>query len=162
MCGCRGPFRATEAPVEIASGDGWSVTVYRTADGFGVSYARASGGSSFATGTFPFSEGRASRYIVVALGAPDPASDGRGMFCGLVAASVARVEVEVRDGSVVSAETLPLPNVLATDLRAFLLRPRPDGRPLSLSDPPTRAFSCLAADGSVLERHVLHRRNAPD
>jgi hypothetical protein len=86
--------------------------VYRTADGFGVTYARRGGGSSNAIGRRPLGEGGASKYIVVVLGAPDPASDDRGVICGLVTAAVSRVEVELRDGAVVSADTLLSPDAL--------------------------------------------------
>ncbi len=93
------------------------------------------------------------------LGAPDPADDGRGVICGLVAAAVARVEVELRDGAVVSVDTLPSPDALATDLRTFLIRLRFDGQPRGSSYPPViGAFSCLDSDGVVLERRVLHPR----
>lgn len=133
--------------------------VYRTADGFGVTYSRSSGASSSTIGKPPPDESSASAYIVALLGAPDPAGDGRGVICGLVTSAVSRVAVELRDGGTVSAETRELPGALDTDLRTFLLRPRSDGRPLGPGEPPSiRTFSCLASDGLVLERRGLHPR----
>jgi hypothetical protein len=155
-------FRPAEPRAEVAHGEDWSFMVYRTADGFGVTFARHGGGSAHAIGSGPLREGGASKYIVVMLGAPYPASDGRGVICGLVTAAVSRVEVELRDGAVASAETLPSPDALATDLRTLLIRPRFDGKPLGIGPgqpPVVRTFSCLASDGLVLERHILDRRD---
>jgi hypothetical protein len=61
------PFRPVGARVEVARGEDWSFMVYRTADGFGVTYSRSSGASSNTIGKPPPDESSASTYIVALL-----------------------------------------------------------------------------------------------
>jgi hypothetical protein len=146
-------MRPTGPRVEVARGDDWSFMVWKSAGGFCVSYARLGGGSSRSCGRVPGAQGKASACLVVTLGTPAPARDGRGAICGLVTAAVSRIEIELTNGDVVSTQTLPATEVLGTDLRPFLIRTVfPEG-PYGPGHPPMiRAYTSVGSDGRILER----------
>jgi hypothetical protein len=79
------------------------------------------------------------------------ASDGRGAIVGAVTPDVARFEVELVDGRVLSASTRPAPAALNVDARVFVMR-----APLELRAPAYRAVKLYGHSGMLLER-VAHR-----
>ncbi len=129
-------FRPIGPGVEIARGPDWSVTVGRTQDGFCISDAHSDGGSGFAHGRLPGSGSR-SKHVVVIVGAPARQKEGVGFIAGLVMPNVARVQVQLRDGTSISASTEAAPDALEADLRTFVIRTPFDEQPLGPDFPVT-------------------------
>lgn len=73
--------------------------------------------------------------------------------------NVARVEVEVRDGTRISALTEAARDVLEADLRTFVIRTTFDGQPFGPGFPPmVLEYVLFASDDTVLERLGSSRR----
>ena len=147
-------FRAAGPRVEIARGKDWSVMAWRTSDGFCIAHAHAHGGSGCSVGHIPCTNpGDVPSYVVASFGTPATDRDGCGLIGGLVVPTVARVEVELRDGTVMSASTLPAPDALGADLRTFLILTPFDDQPFGPSHPPAvRVYTLIGSDGRVLQR----------
>jgi len=85
-----------------------------------------------------------------------------GFVTGLVSPNVARVDVELRDGTIISAQTEPAPNTLDADLRTFVITTAFDKQPLGPSFAPwVREYVLRASDGAVLERLTNRRPPHP-
>jgi hypothetical protein len=70
----------------------------------------------------------------------------------MVAPAVSRIEIELANGEVVSAQSRPAPEALATEVRTFLIRAAFE-KPYGPGHPPLiRAYTFVAADGRILER----------
>jgi hypothetical protein len=152
-------FRPIRPEGEIARGADWSVTVGRTQDGFCISAAHGDGGVGYASGRLPSPGGR-SKHVVVLLGCPVASREGVGFVAGLVMPNVARVEVELRDGTIISDQTETAPNTLDAELRTFVITTPFDEQPLGPDFAPwVREYVLLASDGAVLERLALARRS---
>ncbi len=133
---------------------------WRTADGFCVANADTGGGSGRSLGRKPHPRG--TRFAVATVGTAGRRSGGWGFFGGLVTAAVARVQIELRNGTTRSAATEPAPAALDADLRTFLILTPSDGVPVGPSYAPVvPVCTLLAADGRVLERLTNSRRPRP-
>jgi hypothetical protein len=147
-------MRAVGSRVEVARGDDWSLMAWRSPAGFCIAYAWSDVTHSVRScGRIPSGESGASRYLVATLGVPAPASDRQGIVAGIVTPAVSRIEVELADGRVLAARTLPSPAALGADIRIFFLRTRFDQvtpRPGGVR--PVRAYTSFGSDGSLLER----------
>ena len=119
--------------------------------------AHSDGGSAFAHGRLPV-PGSRSKHVVVIVGAAARQKDGVGFIAGLVMANVARVQVQLRDGTSISAPTEAAPDALEADLRTFVIRTPFDVQPLGPDFPPrVREYVLFASDDAVLERLVFPR-----
>jgi hypothetical protein len=140
---------------EVAAGEDWSFMTWRSEDGFCIAYASGSAGDAASScGHIPAEGARVrSRYLVAALNSPAAASDGLGGMVGLVMPLVARIKLELADGTTKSTLTLPALPILGTDLRAFIIRAELAHLPVGPGTPPlVRAYNFFAADGQLLER----------
>jgi hypothetical protein len=70
-----------------------------------------------------------STHVVAIFGTPATHRRGCGLIGGLVTAAVARAEVQLRNGTIVSAETDPAPKALEADLRTFVMMTPFDDQP---------------------------------
>jgi hypothetical protein len=149
-------MKASGARVEVARGEDWSFMAWRSPEGFCLAYAsRQPRNSCRSCGRIPGNEAH-SRCLVATLATPTGASDGLGAIVGIVMPQVARIDVELADGRVESADTLPAPAPLDTDLRTFLIRTPLDALPVGPGFPPLiRAYRACASDGQLLERLAL-------
>jgi hypothetical protein len=144
---------------EIARRADWSVTVGRTQDGFCVSHAHSDGGSGFAHGRLP-GPGSRSKHVVVIVGTPARQKEGVGFIAGLVIPNVARVQVQLRDGTVISAQTEAAPDALEVDLRTFVMTTPFDEQPVGPGfSPRVHEYVLFESDDTVLERLTLWPRN---
>jgi hypothetical protein len=143
-------MKAAGARVEVARGADWSFMVWNTHDGLCVAYAagaatnwgRSCGGPPDIAG-----DRFSSDYLVATLITPSDAADGTGAIVGAVTHEVARVELELADGRVLSAPTEESPAALDTDARLFLIR-----TPLEAPPNPVRAYVTYGSQGERLER----------
>jgi len=151
-------FRPIGPGFEIARGADWSAMVSRAQDGFCISHAHSDGGSGLAHGRLP-SPGSRSKHVVVIVGTPARQKEGAGFIAGLVMPNVTRVEVQLRDGTIISATAEAAPDALEADLRTFVITTPFDQQPLGPDFPPrVREYVLLASDGAVLERLANSRR----
>ena len=145
-------YRPAGARVEIARGEDWSFMAWRTTNGFCVAHARPGGGSGRTVGRIPGANAGVPNVVAI-FGTPATSRNQRGLIGGLVVAAVSRVEVELRDGTIMSAETVPAPAALSSDLRTFLILTPFDEQPFGPSYPPhVRMYTLVASDGRILER----------
>jgi hypothetical protein len=153
-------FRPIGPEIEVASNGDWSISVSRSHDGFCISHAGSTGSRGITAGRLPQPGGR-SQHIVAILGKPAARSGSVGFVTGLVMPSVARVQVELRDGTHISALTEAAPDALEADLRTFAIMTPFDGQPFGPNFPPlVREYVFLASDDAVLERLEAHRSTA--
>jgi hypothetical protein len=152
-------FRPIGPEVEIARSADWSIMVSRSQDGgFCISHARTGGGSGISAGRLP-GPGDRSKHVVMIVGAPAMRKGHVGFVAGLVTPDVARVQVQFRDGTSISAQTEAAPDALNADLRMFVIETPCDEEPFGPDFPPwTREKVLFASDGSVLERLTNTRR----
>jgi hypothetical protein len=74
------------------------------------------------------------------------------LVAGLVMPDVARVQVDFRDSTTISARTEAVPDALKTELRTFVVEARFDDRPLGPGSPPlVRRYVLFASDDALLE-----------
>jgi hypothetical protein len=152
-------FRPIGPGVEIARGADWSVMVSRAQDGFCISHAHSDGGTSVAHGRLP-GAGSRSKHVVVIVGTPARQKEGVGFIAGLVMPNVARVEVQLRDGTVISAQTEAAPDALEADLCTFVITTPFDEQPLGPGfSPRVHEYVLFASDYTVLERLTLRPHN---
>ena len=154
-------FRPIGPRVEIAGGADWSLMVSRVQDGFCISHAHSDGGSAFAAGRLPSPVSR-SKHAMAIVGTPASWEGGVGFVTGLVMPNVARVEVQLRDGTRISAPTEATPDALEADLRTFVIRTPFDEQPFRPDYPLlVREYVLFASDDAVLERLGFSRRTRP-
>jgi hypothetical protein len=157
-------LRPIEPRVEIGRGADWSVMVSRSQDGgFCISNTRIGGGSSVASGRLP-GPGSRSKHVVAIVAHPvSSEKEPGGLVTGPVTANVARVDVEFRDGTIISAQTEAAPNTLDADLRTFVITAPFDEQPLGPDFAPwVHEYVLRAPDGAVLERLTSpHRPRRP-
>jgi hypothetical protein len=157
----RAMFHPIGPRIEIARDADWSIEVSRAQDGFCISHTRGNGGSGFTKGRLPSSDSR-SKHVVAIIGAPAMRKGGVGFVTGLVTPNVARVEVQFRDGTCISAPTEAAPDALEADLRTFVIRTPADEQPFGPGYPPwTREYVLFASDDAVLERLGFSHRTRP-
>jgi hypothetical protein len=152
-------FRPIGPQIEITDDADLSIEVSRAQDGgFCILHARSGGGSGGCAGRLPGPDDR-SKHVVAIIGAPAMRKGGVGFVTGLVTPNVARVEVELRDGTRISAPTEVAPDALEADLRTFVIRTPADEQPFGPGYPPwTREYVLFASDDAVLERLGSSRR----
>jgi hypothetical protein len=147
--------------VEVARGPDWSFMAWKSADGVCVAYAAGAATNwGRSCGGAPEGDPSTSDYLITTLVTPTNAADahavdGRGAIIGAVTSEVARIEVELADGRVLSARTQEAPPALNTDARLFLIRAPLDFVPPARGEPPrslVRAYISYGADGKRLER----------
>src|SRR6266511_798445 len=141
-------YRSVGGTAEIARGEDWSLTAWKTADGLCLAHARPDGGLARVRGRVPSDP---SSCVVVVHGIPATSKGRCGLLAGLVLAAVSRVEVQLHDGTILSTDTLPVPATLNADLRTFVILTPFDGQPSGPSYPPA-AVELVASDGRVLQR----------
>ncbi|MGH3093646.1 MAG: hypothetical protein ACRDOG_15155 [Gaiellaceae bacterium] len=142
--------KPTGTRVEVARGADWSFMAWRTQDGLCIAYAagaatnwgRSCGGPPDVAG-----DRFSSDYLVATLVTPSDTADGIGAIVGAVTHEVARVELELADGRVLSAPTEESPAALDTDARLFFIR-----TPLEAPPNPVRAYITYGSRGERLER----------
>jgi hypothetical protein len=142
-------FRPIEPRVEIARGADWSIMVSRSQDaGFCITNTDSGGDSGVAHGRLP-GPGSRSKHVVAIVGRPVASrKEAVGFVTGLVTANVARVEVELRDDTVISAQTEAAPDALDADLRTFVITTPFDEQPLGPDFAPwVREYVLRASDG---------------
>jgi hypothetical protein len=150
-------FRPTSPRTEIARGAGWSVIVSRAQDGLLIEHVHSDGRSGRSTGRLPDPSSR-SHVVVVIFGTAAGAGERCGLIGGLVTAAVVRVQVQLRDGTIVSADTDPAPKALDADLRTFVMETPLDEQPFGPDYPPAvHEYLLLSANGSVLQRLASSR-----
>jgi hypothetical protein len=158
---CRVPvmFRPIGPQIEITDDADLSIKVSRAQDGgFCILHACSGGGSGVTAGRLPGPEDR-SKHVVATIGTPRTRKEGVGFITGLVMPNVARVEVQFRDGSCISARTEAAPDALEADLRTFVIRSPLDEQPFGPGFPSwTREYVLFASDDTVLERLESFRR----
>lgn len=142
--------KPTGTRVEVARGRDWSFMAWKTQDGLCVTYAagaathwgRSCGGPPDVAG-----DRFSSDYLIATLITPSNAADGRGAIVGAVTDEVARVELELTDGRVLSVPTEESPAALETSARLFIIR-----TPIEAPPNPLRAYITYGSDGERLER----------
>jgi hypothetical protein len=146
-------FRPIGPQIEITDDADLSIKVSRAQDGgFCILHARSGGGSGVTAGRLPGPDDR-SKHVVAIIGTPRTRKGGVGFVTGLVMPNVARVEVQFRDGSCISAPTEAAPDALEADLRTFVIGTPFDGQPFGPGYPPmVREYVLFASDDAVLER----------
>jgi hypothetical protein len=146
-------FRPIGPQIEITDDADLSIKVSRARDGgFCILHARSGGGSGVTAGRLPGPDDR-SKHVVAIVGTPATRKEGVGFVTGLVMPNVARVKVQFRDGSCISAPTEAAPDALEADLGTFVIRTPFDGQPFGPDYPPmVREYVLFASDDAVLER----------
>jgi hypothetical protein len=145
--------RAVGALVEIERGRDWAFGAWRSREGVCVAYASGS------VDNWAFGCGREERRpgdegpdglitLLVTPSQPHGAADRRGAIMGAVTPDVARVELELVDGRVLSAPARDAPDELETTAGFFLVRVPLEGRGRLLPV----AVSFYAAADRLLER----------
>jgi hypothetical protein len=142
--------KPTGTRVEVARGADWSFMAWKTHEGLCVAYAagaatnwgRSCGGPPDVAG-----DRFSSDYLIATLITPSDTADGTGAIIGAVTEEVARVELELADGRVLSARTEESPAALETDARLFLIR-----APLQAPPNPVRTYITYGSHGERLER----------
>jgi hypothetical protein len=142
--------KPTGTRVEVARGQDWSFMAWKTQDGLCVTYAAGAEDWGRSCGGPPDVAGDrfSSDYLIATLLTPSNAADGRGAIVGAVTDEVARVELELTDGRVLSAPTEESPAALDTDARLFIIR-----TPLEAPPNPLRAYIIYGSDGERLGRY---------
>jgi hypothetical protein len=145
---------ALSSPSTIASGATWSVKAWKSVKGIclGViveNAQRAEGCGFPVVGASPPTSAESSQTADEISGMyARGAGDGELYVAGVAAESVARAEVELRDGSVADAPIVDGPSSLAVSLRFFVLRIRD-----TFSNPfPVAAYRAYGSSGELLER----------
>jgi hypothetical protein len=150
-------MKAVGARVEVARGADWSFMAWKSTKGICVAYAAgAADGWARSCGFLPGSTAGpdASKYLGVLLtsASDDGVSDGLGAIVGAVGPPVARVDLELSDGRVISARTQAAPPALKAAVRLFLVRTRlvvSGGTP---PGPRVNSITSYGRDGTRLER----------
>lgn len=149
---------------ELARGPDWAAAAWRSAKGICVAYVSGDA-NNWGAGCGPRPEeadgdpltpDTLSTFIMT----PGRSADGRGAIVGAVTGAVARVELELRDGRVLRAETQRAP-ALETDARFFVVR-----APLEIERPPgagprstpVRTYLAYDAEGKLVERFPIGER----
>ena len=147
--------------VEIARGPDWSFMASRSAGGFCLAYAAGTTTQwARSCGREPDRAGDdryGSDYLIATLITTMGARDGLTAMGGIVTREVARVELLLADGQLVSAATEKAPPALDTDARLFFARVPFEFSP-QLGEArsfPIRAYVSFRADGELLERYVV-------
>lgn len=142
-------FKPSDPRVELARGPDWLFAAWTAPGGLCVAYATAEAPHwAIGCGSSAARDESSSRYLITTLITAMKAEDGRAGIIGFVEPEVARIEIELGDGRVVTARTREAPPGLDTDARLFLIR-----TPIESAD--VAAYASYAADGKLLERYEV-------
>lgn len=140
-------WKPQEPRVELERGLDWSFMAWHSAGGICVAYA-AGDASNWARACGPVSAD-STASLLTWLYVPSQtsgASDGHGAMAGAVTPDVDRIEVELADGRVLSAQTRPAAGV-AAEARFFLVRESA----MLAAERPVASIALYGADGELLD-----------